>query len=127
MTRITVRARLNPTESPEKVRRAITNIFGGIPLELRGDEYVAEMEGLDSLRNLREHFARERIRDSARPMLMCRAEDNELSFNLNRQAAYMSHLSIYHADKVPMGPIEVKVKGSPEAAIEYLCGKRQEE
>ena len=123
-----MRAHLNPTESREKVERAIRNLFGNIEITLvekKGDQLLeSQLEGLYSLKHLKDTLSRERIRDSVRAMLSrWSKEEDRVTFHLNRQAAYSNHVSIYHANKVPMGPIEVGVHGDTHEIIEYLCGK----
>jgi predicted RNA binding protein with dsRBD fold (UPF0201 family) len=125
--KVVIRAEVNPTEDPEKVAKAIMNVFGPIALETierRGGTTIeARMTGIESLRHLRDSLARERIRDAVRRMLSHWASDEaELSFGINRQAAYAGHVSIYQASHTPLGPIQVTVKGDPGAVISYLCG-----
>ncbi len=125
---LTVRAHLNPTESPEKLEKAITNLFGEVTLErkkIHGVTYIeAKASGIESMGQLRQRIASDRIRDAARAMLSRWAAKNEkVTFHLNRQAAYVNHVSIYHASKSPLGPIEVEIEGSPEQIIEFLTGK----
>ncbi len=126
--RVTAKAHINPTESEEKLERAITNLFGNFPLR-RSKEHgvtyiVLEAEGIDALRQLKQRIASDKIRDAARAMLSRWAAKNEkVTFHLNRQAAYANHVSIYHASKSPLGPIEVEIEGSPQMIIEFLTGK----
>ena len=127
--RVTAKAHLNPTESEEKLEKAITNLFGDFPLR-RSKEHgvtyiVLEAEGIDALRQLRQRIASDRIRDATRAMLSRWAAKNEkVTFHINRQAAYANHVSIYHASKSPLGPIEVEIEGTPEEIIEFLTGKQ---
>lgn len=126
--KLTVRAHLNPTESQEKLEKAITNLFGEVTLErtkIHGVTYLeAKASGIESMGQLRQRIASDRIRDAARAMLSRWAAKNEkVTFHLNRQAAYANHVSIYHASKSPLGPIEVEIEGPPERIIEFLTGK----
>lgn len=126
--RLRVTADISPTESQEKVERAITNVLGPLQFTVvkkRGyTRLEAEASGIDSLRKLREGLARERIRDAARAMLTRWSSKHEkVSFTLNRQAAYAGHLSLYQAAHAPLGPIEVEVEGPPEQVIGFLTGK----
>ncbi len=126
--RTIIKAHLNPTESQEKLEKAITNLFGEVHPTLtkkRGVNYiVAEMEGIESLRQLKQRLANDRIRDAAHAMLSRWAAKNEkVTFHLNRQAAYANHVSIYHASKAPLGPIEVEIEGPPEEIIKFLTAK----
>jgi predicted RNA binding protein with dsRBD fold (UPF0201 family) len=82
------------------------------------------MSGIESLRHLKQRIASDRIRDAARAMLNRWASKNEkVTFHLNRQAAYSNHVSIYHASKSPLGPIEVEIEGSPDKIVNFLTGK----
>jgi predicted RNA binding protein with dsRBD fold (UPF0201 family) len=129
--RLTAKAHVNPTESEEKLRKAITNLFGDASLR-RGKEHgvtyiVLEAEGIGSLHQLRQRIASDRIRDATRAMLTrWAAKTEKVTFHLNRQAAYANHVSIYHASKSPLGPIEVEIEGPPEEIIEYLTGKAKD-
>ena len=132
MTKTIIRAHLNPTESPEKVNRVIVRLFGDVEvkhIEDHGSDYLnATLDGINALKTLKSHIAQERIRNSVRSMLTRWASDSgKVTFHLNRQAAYVGHVSIYHADKVPMGPIEVDIEGDPQEIIDYLCGKPHSE
>jgi predicted RNA binding protein with dsRBD fold (UPF0201 family) len=126
--RLHVKADVSPTESQEKVEKAIKNVLGPLPLKVvkkRGySRLETEVSGVESLRKLREGLARERIRDAARAMLTrWSARREKVSFTLNRQAAYAGHLSLYQAAHAPLGPIEVEVDGEPDRVIEFLTGK----
>lgn len=124
-----IKAELNSTESSEKVEKAIRNMFGEISVnqeKIRGETYLtATIIDIDNLKHFREVLARERIRDAVRSMFSRWSSDEEgLSFTLNRQAAFAGHASIYHANKAPLGPIQVKIQGPSEQVIEFLCGKK---
>ena len=51
------------------------------------------------------------------------SKDDKVSFHLNRQAAYAGHVSIYHASKSPLGPIEVEIEGNPGEIVNFLTCK----
>ena len=126
--KLTIRAQLNPTESQEKLEKAITNLFGKVELQrtkIHDATYLeAKGSGIESIRQLRQRIASDRIRDAVREMLSRWAAKNEkVTFHLNRQAAYANHVSIYHASKSPLGPIEVEIEGPPEEIVQFLTGK----
>jgi predicted RNA binding protein with dsRBD fold (UPF0201 family) len=124
---IEIEAFVNPTEDPDKVEKAIRNIFGEVALERRimedGLILRANLEGLENLGNMREMLRRERVRDAARAHMMSRIEGGILRFGINRQAAYMNRVSFYHPREAPLGPIQVTIRGDLIQAIEYLTGK----
>jgi len=125
---ITVRATVSPTESVEKVEKAIRNVLGDIELkrETKGDTIYIEgqLEGVESLHRLRQLLARYLIRDAARSHLTRRAREHPLVFGLNRQAAYAGRVSFTRWGESPLGPIEVTIKGDLEKVINYLCEKK---
>lgn len=118
-----IRARLQPTEDPDKVEQAIRKIFGEIELETKQGVVSARLEGLEALSGLRGKIAQDRIRDTVKTVFMRWAEGDILSFGLNRQAAYAGHVSLNLKGEDPMGPIQVRVEGDVQRIIRFLCEK----
>ena len=123
MTVTWIRAKLQPTEDPEKVAQAIRKIFGEIELETKQGVVSARLEGVETLSGLRGRIAQDRIRDTVKTMLTRWAEGDVLSFGLNRQAAYAGHVSLNLRGEDPMGPIQVRVEGDVQSVISFLCKK----
>ena len=124
MTTIKIKATVQPTEDPEKVKKALNKLFGDIELNFDPDEsiYTAKLEGETSLRDLRSRIAQDRIKTTLYNTLSRWAEEDYLSFGLNRQAAFAGHVSLNLTNEDPMGPIQVQIRGDLEKTIEYLCG-----
>ena len=120
MTAIRISCRINPTESPEKVRRALTNMFGEIELMETEDMFNAVLEGYQSLRELRARIAQDKIRTTLSNVLTRWIDGNRLSFGLNRQAAYAGHVSLTLENEDSMGPIQVFVEGDVEEVVTFL-------
>jgi predicted RNA binding protein with dsRBD fold (UPF0201 family) len=118
-----IRARLQPTEDPFKVEQAIRNMFGEIELETKQGVVSARLEGVEALSVLRGRIAQDRIRDTIKKVFTRWAEENLLSFGLNRQVAYAGHFSLNLKGEDPMGPIQVRVEGDLQRVITYLCEK----
>jgi predicted RNA binding protein with dsRBD fold (UPF0201 family) len=123
----TVIATVNPTESVEKVVKAVSNLLGDIELNQteKGGLVVLEgrLERIEDLAPLRHIFARMRIRDAARSLFTRIAQEELLSFGLNKQAAYAGHVSFYSSGESSLGPIQVTLKGNVSEAITYLCNR----
>jgi len=121
----TIRAELRPTEDPAKVERAIRNLFSGVELSLDqgGQAFTASITSLEEMQELRSRIAQDRIRDTLRVVLTRWTRGNELSFGLNRQAAYAGHVSVALQGEDPMGPIHVSVMGGVEDLIRFLTDK----
>ncbi len=126
---IHVEVEVKPTESEEKVRRAVENVLGSIPMELRvqaqGSLLVGEARGVESLVKLYNMLRRERIRDAARGALFEGLSQNTIVFYLNKQVAFAGHVSFSKAvAESPLGPITVKIECSePRKLIDWLAPK----
>ncbi|TMI33845.1 hypothetical protein E6H28_00860 [Candidatus Bathyarchaeota archaeon] len=123
---------VRPTEDPEKVKKAVTNILRG-EVEVRQlDEWSGKiiLEGKDqpSLERFRMILQRDRIRAAARSILRRSVDGNRLVFYLNKQAAYAGHVSFSAPEgESPLGPIHVIVEtGNPDQLIDWLAGQREE-
>lgn len=120
MTAIRISCRVNPTESPEKVRKALTNMFGEIKLVEAEECLTVELEDYLSLRDLRAKIAQDKIRDTLSDVLTRWTDGDRLSFGLNRQAAYAGHVSLTLENEDPMGPIQLMVEGDVKQVITFL-------
>ncbi|MEM2280624.1 MAG: RNA-binding domain-containing protein [Candidatus Bathyarchaeia archaeon] len=124
-----VEVEINPTESEEKVKRAVENVFGNIPVQIRplakGSLLTAEAKGLEALTKLYNLLRRERIRDAARGALFEGLSENTITFYLNKQVAYAGHVSFSKAvAESPLGPIKVQIKcDDPRQLIDWLAPK----
>jgi len=122
-------ADINPTEDPEKVRRAIENILGNVELEVKpqrqGSLLVAKAKGVDGLTKLQNLLRRERIRDAARRVLFQGLSGKSIVFYLNKQVAYVGHISFSQPTaESPLGPIKVQIRcNSPHELIDWLAPK----
>lgn len=118
---------INPTESEDKVKRAVFNLFGDLPTEIqpahKGSVLTAEAKGQETLSTLRNVLARDRIRDAARKALHDGMRSDSLTFYLNKQVAFASHVSFSEAEaESPLGPIKVIVKcENPTELINWLA------
>ncbi|MDI6805962.1 MAG: RNA-binding domain-containing protein [Candidatus Bathyarchaeia archaeon] len=124
-----VEVEINPTESEEKVKRAVENIFGNIQTKTqpsyKGSLLTAEARGLEALTKLYNLLRRERIRDAARGVLFKGLGGKTISFCLNKQVAYAGHISFSEEmAESPLGPIKVKIEcDNPRELIDWLAPK----
>lgn len=124
---ILVEAKINPTEDPEKVRRAVENVIGNAEFEIRperrGSLLVATAEGVGGLTKLNNLLRRERIRDAARSVLFQGLDGSSVTFYLNKQVAYVEHISFSQPKaESPLGSIKVQIRcDSPRQLIEWLA------
>lgn len=127
--KVQIETRVNPTESEEKVKKAIENIFGDIQTKIqhtsKGLLLTAEAKGRESLTKLYNLLRRERIRDAARGVLFEGLNGNTITFFLNKQVAYAGHLSFSkEVAESPLGPIKVEIKcETARELIDWLAPK----
>lgn len=124
--RLEVRAEVRRTESPEKVRRAVLNIFPEIGLEEAGGEIRGESGKLGALSRFRELLRRQAVLDAARSVMRAGTSGDVISFMLNKQAAYVGKVSFTDGE-TPMGPIVVRIRAEdPERMIDYLAPRTKD-
>jgi len=124
-----VEVEVNPTEDPEKVKKAVENIFGSIKFEVKpegwGSLLTAKTKGIDGLTKFYNLLRRERIRDAARGVLFDGLSKKSIVFYLNKQVAYAGHVSFSKpVAESPLGPIKVQILcDNPRELIEWLAPK----
>jgi len=124
-----VEAMIHPTEDPEKVKKAVENIIWNAEFEIKplkhGSLLVARAKSLDSLTKIYNLLQGERIRDAARNVLFNGLSEKSVTFYLNKQVAYVGHLSFSEPEaESPLGPIKVQVRcENPRQFIEWLTSK----
>jgi len=122
-----IEAEINPTESEEKVKQAIENIFGTVQTKIqpihKGGLLTAETKSLEPLTKLQNLLRRERIRNAARRALFEGLNGKTINFCLNKQVAYAAHVSFSkEVAESPLGPIKVKIEcENPRELIDWLA------
>jgi len=124
---VTVEATVNPTEDESKVQHALLNIFPNAKVEhsKRDDVITLRIQGLGFkfLSTFRNIIRQERIRDTARRILMSKVEGDRIIIFLHKQAAFVGRISFCAPEgESPLGPISIKiVTPSPESVVDYLA------
>jgi predicted RNA binding protein with dsRBD fold (UPF0201 family) len=124
-----VRVEVHPTESLEKVVKAVQAVMGEIELRESDSGNITILEGslekMDDLLPLRDLISRTRIRDAAFSLLTGAAANESLSFGLNKEAAYAGRASFHHSGASHTGPIQFELAGDIDKIIEFLSGKTE--
>jgi uncharacterized protein len=124
-----VEAEVNPTESEDNVKAAVNNVFGNAAItikpSIKGSTLTAIAKGQDSLVKLRNMLHNDRIRDASRKLLFKSIRGNMISFYLNKQVAFVGHISFSEKTaESPLGPISVNIETeNPQQLIEWLTEK----
>lgn len=123
----TVSALVFPTEREEKVREAVEHIFPGARLHLiKQKGFVDRLEGTAKPDHLHELLRKQKILDTARSAMKRGMADREVSFQLNKQAAYMGDLNFLDHD-VALGGIYINIEcEDPLHVIDWLAPETRE-
>ena len=129
MDKVTIRieAEVNPTESEEKVKKAVWNLFGEIPVETKlaqkGITLTAENTGQEPLITFRNLLHRDHIRDASRKALYQGLKTGTLTVYLNKQVAFAGHVSFSEPEaESPLGSIIVTILSEdPVQLIDWLA------
>ena len=110
-----VEAEINPTESEEKVKTAVENMFGNLTTQVKpqriGNILIAKAKSREALENFRAALRRDRVRAAARKFLYTNQRGNTVAFFLNKQVAFTGHVSFsQETGESPLGPIKVVVE-----------------
>jgi len=124
----TVTVEVNPTEDPDKVKVAVYKVMGELKLEAMEDDgkrLIGKAEGIEALSRFHHLLRRERILDAARKVLFKGLRGNTITFYLNKQVAYVGHVSFSQpVGESPLGPIHVEIQcENPQELINWLAPK----
>ena len=125
---IEAEALIYPTEDPEKVEKAIKTVFPKCSMSVENpSEEVrilrARENGKEALIPLQSLLRQDRIRDAARSVLMSGISNNMITFHLNKQVAFVGHISFSMPNaESPLGPITVRIRcENPIGLVEWLA------
>jgi len=126
---VLVEAEINPTETEEKVKTAVANMFGNLSMQVKpskvGSILMAEANNREALENLRNTLRRDRVRAAARKVLYKGLREKTIRFCLNKQVAFTGHVSFsQETGECPLGPIKVTIESeNPRELIDWLAPK----
>jgi predicted RNA binding protein with dsRBD fold (UPF0201 family) len=124
---VLVEAEIHPTETEEKVKTAVANMFGDMSVKVEpshvGSVLVAEAKNRDALENFRNTLRRDRVRSAARKILYTNIRGKTISFCLNKQVAFAGHVSFsQETGECPLGPIKVTIETeNPRELIDWIA------
>lgn len=119
---ISVSVPVYPTETREKVKQALENLFPTLQFIDSEEGFSASSQDKKVLDTVKMLLEKQRIRDTARDILIKTIRGNTLTMSLNKQAAYMGKINF--SNQCPLDPITVSVTaGDIQSVIRYLTRK----
>ncbi len=99
---------VNPSEDPEKVRLAISNVILDANYEYKEGSIKATARDLQSLSKIQETISSRKVNRAYRKQMRYNTKRDTTWFYLNKQAAYVNVITICEeAEESPMGPIKI--------------------
>ncbi len=106
--KIEVYAAVNPSEDPEKIKIALSNIILNADFEYKEGSIKAISRDLHSLSKIQETIQKRKVNRVYRRQMKYHTKGDTTWFYLNKQAAYVDVISICdEAEESPMGPIKI--------------------
>lgn len=109
--RISARCRIHPSEDPDKIRRAVSNVLPGSDVRIRAGAAGASARGPDTLGRILEAARTRRTHRAYVRHMTKNLEGGSTWFYLNKQAAFAGRMALCDgADESPLGPIKIIVE-----------------
>ena len=119
---------VNSSEDPNKIKKAISNIFPYSTLETEMFSISAQSKDLKSLEKIYEIIHTKQSQKIYRRNLEKNLENNTTWFYLNKQAAFVEKIVICEkSDESPLGPIKVILTSSNiDGMIDWIVSRNFE-
>jgi len=113
---------VNPSESIEKIEKAISNIFPYSIINNNNLSINAKSKELRSFEKIYQFIHNNKLQKNYLRSLEDHLQDNTTWFYLNKQAAFVEQIAICEeSDESPLGPIKVTLTSSNiDAIIDWL-------
>ena len=113
---------VNPSEDPNKIKKAIFNIFSYSTIVTNDSSIVAKSNDLRSLEKIFEIIHSQQSQKSYKRNIEKNLEHGTTWFYLNKQAAFVGKIAICEeSDESPLGPIKViLISPNIDQIIEWL-------
>ena len=106
--RIDAYCSIYPSEDPQKVEQAISNVLVGMDCKINNDSINATSKSLESLSKIYEIIHSRKSQKNYRRQLNQNLMEDSTWFYLNKQAAFSNAIALCsEAEESPLGPIKI--------------------
>jgi len=125
--KISAYCQVNPSEDPQKIERAISNVLSNMDIYIKDDSLKATSETLESLFHIHKTIRSRNIQKVYGRNLKRNLTDDSTWFYLNKHAAFVDVVALCeNADESPLGPIKVILQSKHiENIIYWLISSSQ--
>jgi len=120
--KISVYCVINPSENPEKIQTAVSNVLLDMDGKITGSSFVANSVNYESLSKIYEIIRARKSKSAYHRNLMNNLVENSTWFYLNKQAAFVNIIALCsESSESPMEPIKVVLQSKNiEEVIDWL-------
>jgi len=112
-TTIQIFCEINPSEDPEKVRLAVSNVFPDIELEVSDSNVVGKTNNIQILSQISKSIHEKNTKNTYQRILKKNNDGDSTWFYLNKQAAFMNTVALCsEANESSLGPIKVILRSN---------------
>ena len=130
---LTIKIPVYATESRSKVEKCITNLLGYLPeieeIETKKYKILKSKEvKIESLEKFFNYIRHVKVLDAVRRCAILDKKNNDLIFNLNKQALYVNRISVITSDtSSPLGNLQIIINSkNPFRILDWIAPKTEE-
>ena len=112
-TTIQIFCEINPSEDPEKVKLAVSNIFPDLTLEMTDTDITGKSNNIQILSQISKSIHENNIKKTYQRILKNNSNSDSSWFYLNKQAAFANTVALCsEANESSLGPIKVILRSN---------------
>jgi len=112
-TTIQIFCEINPSEDPEKIKLAVSNIFPDLILEISDTEITGKSNNIEILSQISKSIRENNIKKTYQRILKNNSNSDSSWFYLNKQAAFVNTVALCsEANESSLGPIKVILRSN---------------
>ena len=112
-TTIQIFCEINPSEDPEKVKLAVSNIFPDLTLEITDTYITGKTNNIQILSQISKSIHEHNIKKTYQRILKNNSNNGSSWFYLNKQAAFVNIVALCsEANESSLGPIKVILRSN---------------
>ena len=112
-TTIQIFCEINPSEDPEKVKLAVSNIFPDIELQISNFNVSGETNNIKILSQISKSIHEKNTKNTYQRILKKNNDGDSTWFYLNKQAAFVNTVALCsEANESSLGPIKVILRSN---------------
>ena len=112
-TTIQIFCEINPSEDPEKVKLAVSNIFPDLTLDITDTDITGKSKNIQILSQISKSIHENNIKKTYQRILKNNSNSDSSWFYLNKQAAFANTVALCsEANESSLGPIKVILRSN---------------